>query len=75
MTISINSGVTAKRKTTSSCSTVTHGARHPRKTPSRVHSIDKAKTGWMGAALLRGRGGIALPSRRTALTRQVVTSH
>jgi hypothetical protein len=66
MTISINSGVKAKHKTTSSCPTTTHSARHTRKT-SRVHSVDKAKTGWMGAALLRGRGGIALPQSKDGI--------
>jgi len=64
MTVSINSGVKAKHKTTSSCPTATQSGRHTRKTASRVHTVDKAKTGWMGAALLRGRGGIALPQSK-----------
>lgn len=55
MTTSINSDAKEKQKTTSTNAVAHHGTRH-RKRPSRVsHQLGKAKNGWIGAALLRGR--------------------
>ena len=55
MTISINSNAKAKQETVSTDASTHHGGRH-RKKPSRVsHHVGKAKNGWIGAALLRGR--------------------
>ena len=55
MTISINSNAKAKLETVSTNTGAHHGVWH-RKNPSRVsHHLGKAKNGWIGAALLRGR--------------------
>lgn len=62
MTISINSDVRSNSEDTSHCRTSNHGARSHGKKQSRLAcNSGKAKTGWMGAALLRGRGGISAP--------------
>jgi hypothetical protein len=62
MTISVNNGVRSNSETTSSYRTINHGARGHGKKRSRVARISgKVKTGWIGAALLRGRGGISAP--------------
>ena len=55
MTILINSNAKTKQETVSTNAGAYHRERH-RKKPSRVsHHLGKAKNGWIGAALLRGR--------------------
>ena len=55
MKISINSNAKAKQETASKDAGAYHGVGH-RKKPSRVsRNLGKAKNGWIGAALLRGR--------------------
>lgn len=62
MTISINSDVRSNSRNTSHCRTSNHGARsHGKRQPRPARNSGNAKTGWMGAALLRGRGGISAP--------------
>jgi hypothetical protein len=55
MTTSINSDAKEKQETVSTNAGAHHCVRH-RKKPSRVsRNLGKAKNGWIGAALLRGR--------------------
>jgi hypothetical protein len=55
MTISINSDAKENQETVSTNAGAHHCVRH-RKKPSRVsRNLGKAKNGWIGAALLRGR--------------------
>jgi hypothetical protein len=55
MKISINSNAKAKQETASKDSGAYHGVRHRKKSSRVFHYLGKAKNGWIGAALLRGR--------------------
>jgi hypothetical protein len=55
MTISINGNAKAKQETASKNAGAHHGVRHRKKSSRVFHHLGKAKNGWIGAALLRGR--------------------
>jgi cell division ATPase FtsA len=55
MKISINSNAKAKQETASKDAGAYHGVRHRKKSSKVFHHLGKAKNGWIGAALLRGR--------------------
>jgi D-tyrosyl-tRNA(Tyr) deacylase len=56
MTISVNSNAKASQKISSSHIASKHETRHGRGSKG-VHTLGKAKNGWLGAALRRGHGG------------------
>jgi hypothetical protein len=55
MTVSINSNAKAKQEPASKNAGAHHGVRHCKKSSRVSHYLAKAKNGWIGAALLRGR--------------------
>ena len=64
MMTSINSSAKVKDETIPSDSPVYHRASRKGTKPSKVSSnVGKAKTGWMGAALLRGLVGLPQSNR------------